>query len=182
MHIRLVISALALALALPTHAAPVALVRDYTYRASENDSKVSARKAALQQLQALAIEEVGVQVQASLDSTERLDGETFSRTVQNNIQSFAQALTRTRILEEQWDGEHFFLKAEIEVDPDGLGKQLRGCRRTPAPTPAPPRRPNIKPWARNSPARSAPLNCWRCPFPSPSTTTAIAGSTIWRPR
>lgn len=76
MHIRLVIYALALALALPAHAAPVALVRDYTYRASENDSKVSARKAALQQLQALAIEEVGVQVQASLDSTERLDGET----------------------------------------------------------------------------------------------------------
>lgn len=129
MPIRLVISALALALAVPAHAAPVALVRDYTYRASENDSKVSARKAALQQLQALAIEEVGVQVQASLDSTERLDGETFSRTVQNNIQSFAQALTRTRILEEQWDGEHFFLRAEIEVDPDGLGKQLRGLQK-----------------------------------------------------
>ena len=127
MFVRLFLCSLALTLTttLSAQAAPVTMVRDYTYRASENDSKVSARKAALQQLQALVIEEVGVQVQSSLDSSERLDGEAFSRTVQTNIQSFAQALTRTRILEEQWDGEHFFLKAEIEVDPDGLGRQLQ---------------------------------------------------------
>ena len=117
--------ALTLTTSLSAQAAPLTMVRDYTYRASENDSKVSARKAALQQLQALVIEEVGVQVQSSLDSAERLDGEAFSRTVQTNIQSFAQALTRTRILEEQWDGEQFFLKAEIEIDPEGLGKQLQ---------------------------------------------------------
>ena len=127
MFVRLFLCSLVLTLTttLSAQAAPVTMVRDYTYRASENDSKVSARKAALQQLQALVIEEVGVQVQSSLDSSERLDGEAFSRTVQTNIQSFAQALTRTRILEEQWDGEHFFLKAEIEVDPDGLGRQLQ---------------------------------------------------------
>ena len=33
--------------------------REYTYNASENDSKVSARKAAMQQLQTLVIQEVG---------------------------------------------------------------------------------------------------------------------------
>jgi len=68
------IAALALALAAvsPAHAAAESLVRDYTYRASENDSKVSARQAALRQLQALVIEEVGVRVQSALDSSERL--------------------------------------------------------------------------------------------------------------
>lgn len=39
--------------------------REYTYNASENDSKVSARKAAMLQLQSLLIQEVGVQVQSS---------------------------------------------------------------------------------------------------------------------
>ncbi len=75
------------------------MVREYTYNASENDSKVSARKAALQQLQVLLIEEVGVQVQSSFSNTETLDKEEFSRTVQANYQTFASALTKTKILE-----------------------------------------------------------------------------------
>ena len=83
------------------------LIREYTYNASETDSKVSARKAALQQLQVLLIEEVGIQVQSTFSNTETLDKEAFSRTVQANYQTFAQALTRTRIIEERWDGEHF---------------------------------------------------------------------------
>lgn len=102
----------------------VTMVRDYTYNASENDSKVSARKAALQQLQVLLIEEVGVQVQSHFDQQQRLEGEDFSRTVQANYQTFARALTKTRILEERWNGETFYLKAEVEVDPDGIGQQI----------------------------------------------------------
>lgn len=105
-------------------AASVTLVREYTYNASENDSKVSARKAALQQLQVLLIEEVGVQVQSSFSNSETLDKDEFSRTVQANYQTFASALTKTKILQEQWDGERFYLKAEIEVDPDGLSSQI----------------------------------------------------------
>ncbi len=105
-------------------AAAMTVVREYTYNASENDSKVSARKAALQQLQSLVIEEIGVQVQSSFSNTETLDKEEFSRTVQANYQTFAQALTKTKILEEKWDGESFYLKAEIEVDPDGLSSQI----------------------------------------------------------
>lgn len=107
-----------------TVAAPQTMVREYTYNASETDSKVSARKAALQQLQTLLIEEIGVQVQSSFSNTETLDKEAFSRTVQANYQTFASALTRTRIIEERWDGENFYIKAEIEVDPDGLGSQI----------------------------------------------------------
>lgn len=100
------------------------LLREYTYNASETDSKVSARKAALQQLQVLLIEEVGIQVQSTFRNTETLDKEAFSRTVQANYQTFAQALTRTRIIEERWDGEHFYIKAEVEVDPDGISQQM----------------------------------------------------------
>ena len=44
----------------------VSFIRDYTYNASDNDSKVSARKATLEQIQKAAIEEVGVQVQSSV--------------------------------------------------------------------------------------------------------------------
>ncbi|UZK03652.1 hypothetical protein [Venatoribacter cucullus] len=111
------------------------LIREYTYNASETDSKVSARKAALQQLQVLLIEEVGIQVQSTFSNTETLDKEAFSRTVQANYQTFAQALTRTRIIEERWDGEHFYIKAEVEVDPDGISQQMISLQQPPATDP-----------------------------------------------
>lgn len=125
MRLLLIVSAGAsTAVSISAQAEVVTLVRDYTYNASENDSKVSARKAALRQLQALLIEEVGVEVQSSFDQSERLEGDAFSRTVEANYQSFARALTKTRILEERWNGETFYLKAEVDVDPDGLTRQL----------------------------------------------------------
>lgn len=99
--------------------------REYTYNASENDSKVSARKAAMQQLQSLLIQEVGVQVQSSFDQQESLNGDDFSRKVQANYQTFSQALTKTRILKQKWDGERFYLKAEVTVDTENLIDQIR---------------------------------------------------------
>jgi hypothetical protein len=99
--------------------------REYTYNASENDSKVSARKAAMQQLQSLVIQEVGVQVQSSFSQQEALDGDDFSRQVQANYKTFSQALTKTRILKQKWDGESFYLKAEITVDTDNLLDQIK---------------------------------------------------------
>jgi len=99
--------------------------REYTYNASENDSKVSARKAAMLQLQSLVIQEVGVQVQSSFSQKEVLDGDDFSRQIQANYKTFSQALTKTRILKQKWDGESFYLKAEITVDTDNLLDQIK---------------------------------------------------------
>lgn len=100
-------------------------VREYTYNASETDSKVSARKAAMQQLQSLLIQEVGVQIHSSFDQTEKLNGDEFDRKVQANYKTFVQALTKTKILEQKWDGENFYLKARIKVDTGNLTEQIK---------------------------------------------------------
>ena len=68
-------------------------VREYTYNASENDSKVSARKAAMQQLQVLLIQEVGVQVRSSFEVDDTVSNDVLSREVKANYSTFAQALT-----------------------------------------------------------------------------------------
>lgn len=99
--------------------------REYTYNASENDSKVSARKAAMVQLQTLLIQEVGVQVQSSFSQKESLEGDDFSRQIQANYKTFSQALTKTRIIDQKWDGESFYLKAEVTVDTDNLLDQIK---------------------------------------------------------
>jgi len=98
----------------------VTFIRDYTYNASENDSKVSARRAALEQLQKAAIEEVGIHIQSSVVNHETVTQGELKREMQLNFKTFSQALTKTKILEEKWNGETFYIKAEIEVDPNGI--------------------------------------------------------------
>lgn len=95
-------------------------VRDYTYRASETDSKVSARQAALQQLQSLVIQESGVTVKSSFENTETLKDGSFQQSQKANYLTLAQAHTQTKILEEKWDGETFYIKAFIEIDTDAI--------------------------------------------------------------
>ena len=97
-------------------------VREYTYNAGESDSKVSARKAAMRQIQVLVIEEVGVQIRSRFKKEETLENERYAKAINSQYESFAQAITKTKIIDEKWDGERFYLKAEVIVDPDDLGK------------------------------------------------------------
>ncbi|MDH5465559.1 MAG: hypothetical protein OEW60_07980, partial [Thiovulaceae bacterium] len=99
-------------------------VREYTYNASENDSKVSARKAALRQLQLLLIEEVGVTVRSRFIKKEKLKNKEFSKTIDAKYESFSQAITKSKILAQKWDGEKFYIKVEMDIDPKGVAKAI----------------------------------------------------------
>ena len=107
-----------------SHAELKTFVRDYTYNASENDSKVTARKAALVQLQTLLIQEVGVQVRSSFVVNDEVTNDVLTRDVTAHYGTYAKALTKSIILKERWNGEEFYLKAEITVDTDQIGEQL----------------------------------------------------------
>lgn len=100
-------------------------IKEYTYHASENDSKLSARKAALNQIRILAIEEVGVSVSSSYSKEQKQNNEEFSKIISDKIETFSQAFTKTKILDEKWNGEEFYIKVEIVVDPDKVGQNLR---------------------------------------------------------
>lgn len=113
-------------------AATETFVREYTYNASENDSKVSARKAALQQLQVMVIQEVGVQVRSSFEVEDHVTNDELSRDVQAHYGTYAKALTKSVILDEKWNGETFYIKAEIFVDTDQVGQQLQRMTKPPA--------------------------------------------------
>ena len=98
-------------------ASSTTITRDYTYKASENDSKLSARKAALKQLQILAIEEIGVEVTSSFSQTTQLSNEDINRQIIDEFSTFSAALTKTKILEDKWNGDTYYIKAEITINP-----------------------------------------------------------------
>jgi hypothetical protein len=99
--------------------------REYTYNASENDSKASARQASLEALKSELIEEIGVSVLSSLDNETQVQGEDVKTIIKTSLQTFSVAMTKTEILDERWDGEKFWIKARIEVDHDAMQAEVK---------------------------------------------------------
>ncbi|WP_165498852.1 hypothetical protein [Chlorobium sp. N1] len=105
-------------------AAEKTFIRDYRYRASDKDSKVSSRDAALEQVTALLLKETGAYVESTLN-TEKKESETgVSSLTKEDITAISAGVTKTQILEESWDGKEYYVKAEIMLDPDEIQSRL----------------------------------------------------------
>ena len=100
-------------------------VREYAYNAGENDSKATARKAALDAVKVELIQEVGVTVMSSLEKETTVRGDEAKTMIRSNLATFSVAMTKTEILDEKWDGEKFWVKVRMEVDPDTMKNQVK---------------------------------------------------------
>lgn len=95
-------------------------VKDYTYNASENESKLDARRISLKEIKRLLIEELGVYVNTS----------TTYNNINNNIsietqtKVISECVTQTKILEEKWDGDYYYIKVKMYVDKKDLINRL----------------------------------------------------------
>ena len=104
-------------------------VREYTHRASDADSKITARAIALDQAKRLLLEEVATYVQSSIlvDTREVLiDGKSVSlqKLQGQNMTTLAAGFTQAKVLDERWDGKEYWLQVEIRVDPEATRQQL----------------------------------------------------------
>ena len=97
-------------------------IKEYTYQASENDSKVSCRAIALKQVKRLLLEALGTYLESHTEVSN------FQLT-KDRITSLTAGIVQTEILEEKWDGEKFWLKAKIAADPDGVTKTIDDFRK-----------------------------------------------------
>ena len=91
-------------------------IREYTYRASDSDSKNTARAIALEQVKRLLLEEVGVYIQGSIKNQESELNGVVSSLTKTDIQVLSAGIAQTKVLDEIWNGESFWLKAEIKVN------------------------------------------------------------------
>ncbi len=99
-------------------------VREYTYRAGDDDSKNSARAIALEQVKRLLLQEVGTYLESefSVQIIETVGG--IKETARQDILSLTAGITQTKILDEKWDGQSFYLKAEIVVNLNDVMRRL----------------------------------------------------------
>ncbi len=105
-----------------TSAESKTFIKEYTYRASEIDSKVSCRTIALEQVKRLLLEELGSYLESR---TEVVD---FKLT-KDQIITLTAGIVQTQILQEKWDGDNYWLKAKINADPEVVIKSIDTLRK-----------------------------------------------------
>lgn len=104
--------------ALSLHA--ITLTKEYSYAASESDSKASAKAQALKILKNLTIEELGSGMATRFESNERVENESMKNEIRSSVKSFTSAFIQSKIIDESWNGSTYWLKARIDVDEEGL--------------------------------------------------------------
>jgi tetratricopeptide (TPR) repeat protein len=97
-------------------------IKEYTYQASELDSKVSSRIVALEQVKRLLLEELGTYL--------------ISETVVKNFQlskdqvtTYSAGIVRSEIIDEKWDGVTYWLRAKVSANPDEVAESLNVLRK-----------------------------------------------------
>ncbi len=104
-----------------TFAETKTFIKDYTYQASDFDSKMSSRTIALEQVKRLLLEEVGTYLSSETDV------KNFQLT-RDRITTLSAGVVQTEILTEKWDGKTYYMKAKISLDPQEVTKLIGGLR------------------------------------------------------
>jgi tetratricopeptide (TPR) repeat protein len=100
-------------------------VKEYTYKASDADSRVSCRAIATNQLRSMLLDELGVYVESNqILKTDDLKGKNTQDFIEN-ISTISAGITKLNILGETWNGETFWMKAAITVDTTSLQESLK---------------------------------------------------------
>lgn len=100
-------------------------IKDYFYQASENDSKVSSRQKALIEVKTQILEEIGTYIESYVNYTVESDTKDVSKSFfGKEIKQITAGRLEVKVLEENWNGVEYYVKAQVFVDPDEILEQL----------------------------------------------------------
>ena len=101
----------------PSHAEIRTFVKEYTYQASELDSKNSCKAIATEQLKRALLEELGTYVESkTVVKDSQLD--------KDEITTLTGGVVQVVVVDEKWDGKVYWLKAQIKADPDEVAASI----------------------------------------------------------
>ncbi len=103
-------------------AAERVFVKEYTYQASEADSKLTSRAIAVERAKRLVLDELGAYL------TTKTVVKDFA-IASDKIPALAAGVVRIDISDERWGGKKYYLKARIKADPDEAAKAIDKLRK-----------------------------------------------------
>lgn len=100
------------------------IVKEYKYNTSDDDSKNSARKKALNQVKILILEEIGVFVESYLEINSMVENKKYHKYFKQEIKNLTAGIIKTKILDEKYDSKTYYVKASVLVDPDSVSEGI----------------------------------------------------------
>ena len=106
-----------------TFAESKTFIKEYTYQASEFDSKASGRALALEQVKRLLLEELGTYVESETEVKNY-------KLTKDQIKVYTAGILRTEIISEKWDAESlkYWLKVKMVTDPQDVAEKVHSLR------------------------------------------------------
>ena len=95
----------------------ITVVTEYTYQASELDSRNSCRAIATEQLKRSLLEELGTYVESKTVVKDSLLDK-------DEITTLTAGVVQVVVMDEKWDGKVYWLKAQIKADPDEVAASI----------------------------------------------------------
>lgn len=102
-------------------------IKEYSYQASEEDSKSSSRTIALREVKRLLLEELGVYLENITEV------KNFQLT-QDQITTLTAGIVKTVLLAEKWDGHTYWLKAKVTAETSEVIRSIDTLRKDRAKT------------------------------------------------
>ncbi len=108
-------------------AATKTFIREHTYQASDYDSRLTCQAIALTEVKRLLLEEIG---------TYLVSGTTVQNgmVVSDDISVYTAGAVQTKVIDQKWDGKTYWLKAQIQADPDSVSTAVARLREDKAKT------------------------------------------------
>ena len=97
-------------------------IKEYSYQASEYDSKVTCRALAFEQVKRLLLEELGTYLESITEA------KNFQLT-KDQIITLTAGVVETELIDEKWDGKTYYLKAKITADTKGVANSIDKLRK-----------------------------------------------------
>jgi len=118
---------LVIALLLSTSSSPAlaeikTFIKEYTYQASEDDSRNSSRTLAMHEVKRLLLEELGIYLESKTEI------KNFQLT-KDQITTLTAGIVRTEIVDEKWDGHTYWLKSKLVADPNEVVNSIDVLRK-----------------------------------------------------
>ena len=96
-------------------------IKEYTYRASDEDSKNSSRTVSLREVKRLLLEELGTYLESVAEVKN-------FRMTKDQIATLTAGIVSTEVMNETWDGKTYWLKAKITADPASVIQSIDKLR------------------------------------------------------
>lgn len=99
-------------------------ISEYTYNAGEMDSKVTSRTFATEQVKKQVLEQIGMFVSTEVVNYSAEANGVLKEMTSSEISVIAAGVVSFSILDESWNGVQYWIKAQVEADPNDVIKAL----------------------------------------------------------